>query len=77
VTGTTLAPAGQVWVCGACGKTSRTRFGFVDDGTTRGSDYLPDGSRVAAAGWDEACVMNAVLCAERGACDGGWKAVVA
>ena len=31
------------------------------DGTTRGGDYMPDGSRVADAGWDESCMMNAHL----------------
>lgn len=62
--GTTLAPTGQVWVCGACGKRSRTRYGFVDDGTLRGGDYLPDGSRVADSGWDESCMLNASLVAD-------------
>ncbi len=59
--GTDLAPEGKVWVCRACGKTSRTQFGFVDDGTSRGGDYLPDGSRVAVPGWDESCMLNAEL----------------
>jgi hypothetical protein len=50
-----LAPAGQVWVCGACGKRSRTKYGFYDDGGQSSSiDY----------GWDESCMMNAVLCDE-------------
>lgn len=62
--GTDLAPPGQVWRCAACGKRSRTRYGFVDDGTTRGSDYLPDGTRVADPGWDESCMLNARLEAE-------------
>lgn len=48
------APEGQVWVCGACGKTSRTRYGF--DATN---------VRVASPGWDESCMLNAVLCYER------------
>lgn len=47
--GTTLAPSGMIWRCDACGKYSLTRYGFVDDGTSRGGDYLPDGSRVADA----------------------------
>jgi hypothetical protein len=59
--GTKLAPEGKIWRCHACGKESRTRFGFVDDGGPRGLDYLPDGSRVADPGWDESCMMNAVL----------------
>ncbi len=28
--GNTPAPQGQVWVCGACGRTSTTRYGFKD-----------------------------------------------
>ena len=59
--GTDLAPPGQVWVCGVCGKKSRTQYGFVDDGTLRGGDSLPDGSRVADPGWDESCMLNAAL----------------
>lgn len=53
------APLGQVYVCGACGKTSRNRAGFVNDGTPRG------GPSVASPGWDESCMLNAVLCFER------------
>ena len=60
-----LAPAGKVWRCRACGKQSRTRFGFVDGNGARGSDHLPDGSRVADRGWDESCMLNAVLEDER------------
>lgn len=26
----TLAPAGQIWVCGACGKTATDRYAFKD-----------------------------------------------
>jgi len=59
--GTTLAPDGQIWRCHACGKRSRTRYGFVDDGTGRGCDRLSDGSPVADPGWDESCMLNAVL----------------
>jgi hypothetical protein len=44
-----VAPEGQVWVCGACGKWSRTLHGD------------PDAVRV---GWDVSCVLNAVLCRE-------------
>ena len=64
--GTALAPAGQVWVCTACGKTSRTNFGFVDDGTQRGCHLACNRSRVADPGWDESCMLNAVLCYEPG-----------
>lgn len=43
-----VAPEGQVWVCGACGKRSRDRYG-----------YQP-----IDRGWDESCFLNAVLCHE-------------
>jgi len=36
----------HIYVCGACGKTSRTR--------------AP--SPVSDRGWDESCMLNAVLC---------------
>lgn len=39
-----MAPDGQIWVCGACGKTSKDRYG--DPGKN----------------WDEACMLNSVLC---------------
>jgi hypothetical protein len=41
------APDGTRFVCACCGKTSSTRYGF--DGT-------------ADAGWNESCMMHAVLC---------------
>jgi hypothetical protein len=40
------APEGQVYVCGACGRRSRDKYGF----------------KPIDAGWDESCAMNAVLC---------------
>jgi transposase-like protein len=40
------APAGQVFVCSACGKRSKDRYGY----------------RAIDAGWDESCMLNAVLC---------------
>jgi len=40
------APEGTVWVCGACGKTSHTRYGL---------------DRNKSPGWDESCMMNAVI----------------
>ena len=49
--GTTPAPDGTRWVCGACGKTSPTRYGFD-----------ADGRHVADSGWDVSCMMHAVLC---------------
>lgn len=53
VSGTEIAPDGQVWVCGACGKTSRTRYGFDDDD-----------KNVCDPGWDESCMLNSTLCHE-------------
>jgi len=50
--GMTPAPKGTIWICGACGKRSRTRFGFDKEGR-RAS---------VSAGWDESCMLNAVLC---------------
>lgn len=44
-----IAPAGAVWVCGACGKTASDRYGIEGK-----YDY----------GWDESCMLNAVLCGE-------------
>jgi hypothetical protein len=61
--GTVFAPPGQIWVCGACGKTSRTRYGFDDQN-----------QNCATPGWDESCMMNAVLCWGNGA-PGHWRAV--
>ena len=48
--GTELAPRGKVWVCQACGKRSRTRYGFD-----------AEKNRVCDHGWDESCMMNAEL----------------
>lgn len=73
--GTVVCPDDQIWVCCRCGKRSRTRYGFIDDGSSRGGDHLPDGSRVAQPGWDESCTMNAVLCYVARAPDGAWRAV--
>jgi hypothetical protein len=46
--GNRVAPAGYVYVCGACGKRSRDKYG----------DEKID------HGWDESCMMNSVLCRE-------------
>ena len=43
-----IAPEGQVFVCGACGKRSRDRYG----------DQKID------RGWDESCMLNSFLCYE-------------
>lgn len=40
------APEGTVYVCGACGKRSRDRYG----------------EQALDRGWDESCMLNAVLC---------------
>lgn len=48
--GTALAPAGKVWVCLACGKKSRTKYGFDKDNKD-----------VADRGWDESCMLNSQL----------------
>ncbi len=42
------APEGQVYVCGVCGKRSPDRHGAF----------------AIDAGWDESCVLHAVLCTE-------------
>jgi len=41
-----IAPKDAIWVCGACGKTSKDRYG----------------GKTASRGWDESCMLNAVLC---------------
>ncbi len=54
--GNYVAASDQIWVCQACGKTARSRYGFWDDGTKRG------GASNADNGWDASCMSNAVLC---------------
>jgi hypothetical protein len=64
MSGTDLAPAHQTWVCAGCGKTSRSRYGFDASGKS-----------VADAGWDESCMLRAVLCEPTGAEVGmQWRA---
>lgn len=55
------APEGQVWVCGACGKRSRSRYGLDGMAIDRGRD--------------ESCMLNAVLCFEEKNENGSWQAV--
>lgn len=43
-----VAPEGCRWVCGACGKTSKDLYG----------------EQAYSRGWDESCMLNAVLLAE-------------
>lgn len=45
-----IAPDDAIWVC-CCGKTSIDRYGIVG---------------VHSPGWDESCMMNAVLCKREG-----------
>lgn len=69
--GTELAPEGQIWVCAACGKTSRTKYGFLENGARTDEK----GQCVSSYGWDESCMMNSVLCFSQKTEDGTWKAV--
>ena len=46
-----FAPEGAIWVCAACGKTSKY------------DSYGIDGEH--SRGWDESCALNAVLCHDR------------
>ena len=48
--GTDLAPEGHIYVCAACGKTSKSRYGFDDHDRS-----------VASHGWDESCMLNCAL----------------
>lgn len=43
-----VAPEGQVWVCTACGKRSKDIFG----------------KEKIDRGWDESCMLHALLCYE-------------
>lgn len=42
-----MAPADGIWVCRACGKTAVDHYGLEGPHTS---------------GWDESCMLNAVLC---------------
>lgn len=48
--GNIQAPEGAHWVCGACGKKSKWKYGF-DAQEKDCADY----------GWDESCMMNCAL----------------
>lgn len=66
--GTDLAPEGTVFVCGACGKCARSRYGCDAAGV----------STVIDPGWDSSCMWWAVLCHEVSVrADGKWDAVEA
>ena len=53
--GTDIAPDGQIWICQACGKRSKSQFGFDAAGKRTNLDH----------GWDESCMMNSVLVYEK------------
>ena len=44
-----VAGSGQVFVCSACGKRSRDKYGY----------------QKIDSGWDESCMLNAILCDEK------------
>lgn len=46
-----FAPNDGIWVCGACGKTAIDRYGMEG---------------IHSSGWDESCMLNAVLCKRDG-----------
>lgn len=63
--GTALALEGQVWVCAACGKRAKSRWGHDAAGN----------STVIDDGYDSSCMSHAVLCFEEREPDGAWRAV--
>lgn len=54
-----VAPAGQRFICSACGKMSRDL----------------DGTQRISGGWDESCMLHAVLCFDERTPDGHYRAV--
>lgn len=52
------APEGYIYVCSACGKTSEDKYG----------------DKAHSYGWDEFCMMHAVLCSSEKQ-DGRYMAV--
>ncbi len=61
--GTDVVEEPYRFVCGACGRTARSRYG-VDAAGNRTTD---------STGYDESCAMNAVLCKRDEA--GVWHSV--
>lgn len=55
-----IAKPGTIWVCSACGKTARDRYGIEGEHDR---------------GWDESCMLKALLCHEVRGPDGRWLAV--
>jgi hypothetical protein len=41
-----FAPDDCIWVCAACGKTQTDKYGYGE----------------GSSGWDESCMLNAILC---------------
>jgi hypothetical protein len=60
-----IAPDGQVFVCNACGKESPDHYGTAGDAALR------------SPGWDESCVLHAVLCWRKRNGVKAWYAVEA
>jgi hypothetical protein len=57
-----VAPEGQVYVCGACGKRSRDKYG----------------DQKISYGWDVSCMLHAVLCYDEpgaGTTEKPWRTV--
>jgi len=52
--GKVVAPPGQIWVCGICGKRAHSKWGFDVEGNSTAVDY----------GYDTSCMSHAVLCYE-------------
>lgn len=52
-----IAPEGYIFVCAACGKKSKDIFGH----------------QKIDKGWDESCMLSAVLCHEKPRDDGLYK----
>ena len=48
--GTEVAEAGKIWVCTACGKLSKTRYGFT-----------ADNKNCCERGYDESCMLASCL----------------
>ena len=44
-----IAPEGKIWICLACGKTAKNKYGPPD----------------CMKGWDASCVMNSALVDEK------------
>jgi hypothetical protein len=58
------APDGQIFICGACGKESKTMSGIYENG-----------AEAALGSWDESCMLNAILCYTKKGEGGLWVAV--